>query len=306
MRLIFDCIVIGSGIAGMTAAIYLKRSNMNVALIEKSAPGGLVNMATKIENYPGFDSIDGPTLSMNVFNQMKKLGVDYRYGDVVDIIDEGENKIIKTDIGDYECKVVIIAAGRVPKELGLDNEKQLAGRGISWCALCDGFLYKDKVVAVVGGGNSALEEALYLADIAKKVYVIHRSNTFCADQILQTEVMNKDNIELMHNSNIIEIKEQDNKLSEIVVKENDEIKNLLLDGLFIRIGFRPNLRFIENLNLKLDGGYIVVDQNMETSIKNIFACGDIIKKEIYQISTAVGEGATAGINAAKKINVKNS
>ena len=178
MSLRSDCLVIGAGIAGMTAALYLKRSNVNVILIEKSAPGGQINMTSKIENYPGFDSIDGPTLAMNIFNQIKSLGVEYRYGNVIDIVDTGKSKIVKTDMDEIECQVVIIATGRIPKELGLENEKQLTGRGVSWCAVCDGFFYKDKKVAIIGGGNCALEEALFLADIAKKVYLIHRRINF--------------------------------------------------------------------------------------------------------------------------------
>ncbi|NLL44355.1 MAG: FAD-dependent oxidoreductase [Mollicutes bacterium] len=302
MSLRSDCLVIGAGIAGMTAALYLKRSNVNVILIEKSAPGGQINMTSKIENYPGFDSIDGPTLAMNIFNQIKSLGVEYRYGNVIDIVDTGKSKIVKTDMDEIECQVVIIATGRIPKELGLENEKQLTGRGVSWCAVCDGFFYKDKKVAIIGGGNCALEEALFLADIAKKVYLIHRRDQFRAELCLQDKINEKKNIEIIFNSNIIELKEKDNKLSEIILETKGKKESLPVDGLFIHVGFKPNLSFIKNLNIKTEDEYIIVDQNMETNIKNIFACGDVIKKDVYQLTTAVGEGAIAATNAKKRID----
>lgn len=163
----FDCVIIGSGAAGMTAAIYLKRANLSVALIEKDAPGGQMTKISNIENYPGYRSVDGPTLSLNMYNQVIDLGVDYRYGNVLDIQDYGDYKIIKTDVEEIKCKAVIIASGRKPRRLGLENEEKLIGRGISYCALCDGFFYKDKTVAVIGGGSSAVEESIYLSGICR-------------------------------------------------------------------------------------------------------------------------------------------
>ena len=183
----FDVVIVGCGIAGMTSAIYLKRSNLNVCMIEKNAPGGQLNMINEINNYPGFESIDGPTLAFNVFNQIKKLEISYKYANALEIIDNIEYKTIKTDKEEITCKNVVIATGRRPRELGLQNEKRLLGKGISYCSICDGTLYKDKVVAVVGGGNSAIESALYLAEICQKVYLIHRTESYRAEKCSPTD-----------------------------------------------------------------------------------------------------------------------
>ena len=298
----FDYVVVGAGVAGMTAAIYLKRANAKVIIIEKSAPGGQINRTAKIENYPGFESIEGPVLAMNIFNQVNKLGIEYRYGDVINIEDIEDQKIITTDTEEIICKAVIIATGRSPRELGLENEKQLTGRGISWCAICDGIFYKDRKVAVVGGGNSALEEAIYLSNICEEVFLIHRRDEFRADNILVDKIKNKSNIKIMYNSIIKKIHSEDNKLSGLVVETGGSLSELKVSGLFIYIGFEPDTKFLKNLSIKLDNGYIVVDTQMRTNIKNIYACGDVIKKEVYQLSTAIGEAATAALSAEKDIN----
>lgn len=293
---IYDTIVIGSGVAGMTAAMYLKRSNLNVLVLEKGAPGGQINRTAKIENYPGIKSIDGPSLSLNMMAQLKELNVETKYGDVVEIID-GDIKTVKTDLDLYKTKTILIATGRNPRELGLEEEKTLTGRGISWCAICDGPLYKDKVVAVVGGGNSAFEEALYLSDIVKKLYLIHRRNEFRADQLLVEKLRNKGNVEFIIDANITKLNSENNKLTSIEVNHN----RLDVDCLFIYIGFEPAIHQFKNLNLELDNDYIIVDSNMRTNIKGIYAAGDVIKKDFYQISTAVGEGATAALTIKKDL-----
>ena len=176
MKKIYDCVVIGAGVAGMTAAIYLKRANIDFILLEKGVPGGQINKSSNIENYPGFKKVDGPTLAFNIYEQIEKLGVDYKYGDVKEVRDSENYKVVCTDKEEFVTKTVIIATGRRPRELGLANEKKLLGSGISYCAYCDGMLYKNKDVIIIGGGNSALEEALYIADIANKVYIVHRSS----------------------------------------------------------------------------------------------------------------------------------
>lgn len=293
---IYDTVVIGSGVAGMTAAIYLKRANLNILLLEKSAPGGQINRTASITNYPGIKEIDGPSLSLNILEQLKSLDIETKYGNVLNIID-GEIKTIKTDLEEIKTKTVLIATGRNPKELGLEHEKQLTGRGVSWCAICDGPLYKDKTVAVVGGGNSAFEEALYLSTIVKKLYLIHRRDTFRADNILVEKLKEKENVEFILNSTITKLNEKDNHLESIEVN-NKEIK---VDGLFIYIGFKPETDIFNNLNLELDDGYILVDKNMKTNIKGIYAAGDVIKKDYYQISTAVGEAATAALTIKRDL-----
>ena len=293
----FDVVIVGCGIAGMTSAIYLKRSNLNVCMIEKNAPGGQLNMINEINNYPGFESIDGPTLAFNVFNQIKKLEISYKYANALEIIDNIEYKMIKTDKEEITCKNVVIATGRRPRELGLQNEKRLLGKGISYCSICDGTLYKDKVVAVVGGGNSAIESALYLAEICQKVYLIHRTESYRAENTLMDNIKEKENIELIKNAKITELKEKDDKLSSVIINDGKEIK---CNGLFINVGNVPIP--IKCKNLKLEENYIVVDNKMESNIEGIYACGDIIKKDVYQITTAISEGTIAAINIIKKFN----
>ncbi len=291
MKETFDCIIIGAGVAGTTASIYLKRWNFNILLLEKNMPGGIISNTSIIENYPGIKKIDGSTFAMNLYEQIKELDINYKYGNASEITQKNNLFIVNTDLGNYQTKSIIIATGRTPRKLNLENEDKLIGNGISYCATCDGLLYKDKEVCVVGGGNSALEESLYLSKICKKVTIINRSSKLRADEILIEKVKNTTNIEVMYNSNIIELKEKQNKLTNIIIKKENETKELLCHGLFIYIGFEP---IIPNVpNLKLNDNYIVVDGRMQTNIDNICACGDIIKKDLYQIITAAGEGATA-------------
>lgn len=293
---IYDGVVIGAGPAGLMAAIYLKRANLNVLLIDSGVPGGQINRTNSVENYLGFSQIDGPTLANKMYQQIVDNKIEYKYGTVTNIIDGPVKKVI---VGNEEIntKGVIIATGRIPRELGLDNEKGLVGRGISFCAICDGFFFKDKVVSVVGGGSTALEEALYLAKIASKVYLIHRRDEFRGEETLVTRVLNTSNIEILYNEEVVEILEENDKLTGIKLHN----KEITTDGLFIFIGSIPKHDFTKELSLKEENGYLVVDSMMRTSIKGIYACGDIIKKHYYQISTAVGEGAIAALTLKKEI-----
>ncbi len=298
----FDCVIVGSGAAGMATAIYLKRANLTVALIEKNAPGGQMNNISNIENYPGYRSIDGPTLSLNMYNQVVDLGVNYKYGNVIEIKDLGDYKIVKTDIEEIKCKALIIASGRVPRKLGLEHEDKLIGRGIGFCALCDGFFFKNKTVAVVGGGNSAIEEAIYLSSICKEVIIIHRRDHFTADLSAQEKLKRSENIRILYNSVVTTLIPKLNKLNSIKVKTGEQEKEIVVDGMFLYIGYEPDITFLSGLNIRLDKNYIVVDKQMRTNIKNIYACGDIIKKEIYQITTSVAEGTIAATSAKKDIS----
>lgn len=300
MKETFDCIIIGAGVAGTTASIYLKRWNFNILLLEKNMPGGIISNTSIIENYPGVKKIDGSTFAMNLYEQIKELDINYKYGNASEITQKNNLFIVNTDLGNYQTKSIIIATGRTPRKLNLENEDKLIGNGISYCATCDGLLYKDKEVCVVGGGNSALEESLYLSKICKKITIINRSSKLRADEILIEKVKNTANIEVMYNSNIIKLKEKQNKLTNIIIKKENEAKELLCHGLFIYIGFEP---IIPNVpNLKLNDNYIVVDEKMQTNIDNICACGDIIKKDLYQIITAAGEGATAANTIKNNLN----
>ena len=300
MKETFDCIIIGAGVAGTTSSIYLKRWNFNILLLEKNMPGGIISNTSIIENYPGVKKIDGSTFAMNLYEQIKELDINYKYGNASEITQKNSLFIVNTDLGNYQTKSIIIATGRTPRKLNLENEDKLIGNGISYCATCDGLLYKDKEVCVVGGGNSALEESLYLSKICKKITIINRSSKLRADEILIEKVKNTANIEVMYNSNIIKLKEKQNKLTNIIIKKENENKELLCHGLFIYIGFEP---IIPNVpNLKLNDNYIVVDEKMQTNIDNICACGDIIKKDLYQIITAAGEGATAANTIKNNLN----
>lgn len=293
----YECVIIGAGVAGMTAAIYLKRAGISVLLLEKGVPGGQINKTSIIENYPGFKKIDGPTLAMNMLDQVQSLDIPYQYGNVLSIEVDGDHKIIKTDMETIMTSRIILASGRKSRELGLSNEKKLLGSGISYCAYCDGMLYKNQDVVVIGGGNSALEEALYLADICKTVYIVHRRLEYRADDILVKKIEKYDNIKPCLGQNVIEILEKDNRVSGVRLSDNSILP---VTGVFIYIGQIPETSFIEDL-ITLKDGYVMTNEHLETNIPGIYACGDVIKKELYQISTAIGEGAVAGTNVVKSL-----
>ena len=295
----FNCIIIGAGISGITAAIYLKRANINVLLLEKEMPGGQINKTYKIENYPGFSSIDGPTLAKNLYDQIKQLEIDYRYGNVETIEIKDNQKVIKTDMGEYTCDYLIIATGRVPRKLNIENEQKLIGHGISYCAICDGSFFKDETVAVIGGGNSALEEALYVSNICKKVIVLYRKDKLRADQILQNQAKEKENIEIRYNSVPTKFIEEKTQLSGIEINNTEILK---VSGAFIYIGYEPNTEILKDLPLEYEDNYIIVNKKMETNIPGIYACGDIIKKDLYQLTTATSEGAIAAMSIKQKIS----
>lgn len=301
MKLDFDCIIIGAGVAGMTSAIYLKRSGMNVALFEKNYVGGQINKTYTIKNYPGFKEIDGPTLSLAILEQVKDLNAPIIYEEVLNINDNGEYKEIETNKQKYISKTLIIASGKKERHLNLENEKELIGKGISWCATCDGNFFKGMDVAVVGGGNTAMEDALYLSNICNKVYVINRSNTFRADSILLEQVQNKENIEIIRDKVVKKLIKKEDKLQGIFLNDGTKLE---ISGLFLAIGSDPVIEFLGNIEIELDKNYIVVDNKMKTNIDGIYACGDIIKKDLYQIVTAAGEGAIAANSVKDYLNNK--
>lgn len=303
MQKTYDTVIIGAGIAGMTAAIYLKRSNLDILLIDKDAPGGQLNKISTIENYPGYLQITGPELSQKLFEQINNLNIEYHYGNAIEIIDKNEIKIVKTDQEEIKTKTIILALGRNPNKLNLKNEEKLLNRGISYCALCDGPLFKNKEVAVIGSGNSAVEESIYLSNICKKVTLIIRSNNFKAEETLIKQLKNKKNIEIKYNSVVNTIIEKNNKL-EAIMLTNKEIINI--DGLFIYIGSTPNINFLEKLNLETEHSFIKVDKNMQTSIEGIYAVGDVIKKDVYQLTTATSDATVAAIAIKNKLSKTNN
>lgn len=291
MNPIFDCIVIGAGIAGTTASIYLKRAGLKILLLEKKAIGGQIINTSEIENYPTILSTDGFTFSNHLKKQLEHLNIQIQYEEVIDI-KNNEIKEVITNKNTYFTKNIIIATGRIPRTLQIEHADQLLGKGISYCATCDGFFYKNKDVAVLGGGNSSLEAAIYLSRLCHQVTIINRSDKLRADQELIQEVNQLENVKIIYNENIQSLESQEGYLSKIILN-NGELK---VEGLFVYIGLIPTLPFISHLNLNLEDGYIMVDSKMKTNLVGIYACGDIIKKDLYQIITASSEGAIAASN----------
>ena len=283
----YDVIIIGMGISGITAAIYAKRSNKKVLLIDKAMPGGTLNNIDKVSNYPGLVDISGPDFAANLFKQIKTLDIPYKLEEVKSLKLTDNVKVIETTNNTYQAKNVILAMGRRPKMLGLENESSLLGRGISTCALCDAFFYKDKDIAVVGTGNSALQETLYLANIVNKIYLINRRDGFRGDSMLVDQIKSLDNIEIIYNANIKELNSENNKLSEIILANNKHIK---VEGLFIYIGSIPETKIVPEDILDSDG-YVIVDEYLKTKLPGVYAIGDIIKKDVYQLVTAAADGA---------------
>ena len=281
----FDCIII-AGIAGLTAAIYLKRAGKNVVIIEKSMPGGQILKTNSIKNYPGFLEIDGFGLIRRVLDQTDNLNIKIIKEEVLEI----NNLEVKTNKNTYQTKNIILATGRKPRILGLENEEELIGKGISFCASCDGNLYKNENVAVVGGGNTAFEDAIYLSNICKNVTLIHRNNNYRAEEYLIEELKQKANVTFAPNEKVEKLNTKDGFLESIETNNN----TYKIKGLFVAIGQVPSIIKIDSLNQ--ENGYIIVNEKMETNIKGIYACGDCIKKDVYQLTTAAAEGTIASFS----------
>ena len=290
----YDVVIIGSGIAGMTCALYLKRGGLNPLVIEKDTPGGQLNKIATIENYPGFMEVDGPTLGSEVYKQVDKLNVDYLYDEVIEADLNKDTKILKTPTKEIKCRFVVIATGRTARMLTKDDRK-LIGKGISYCGLCDGALYKNEDVVVVGGGASAIKEALYLSKICQKVRMVIRKDYFRAEKKEINKILKKENIEVLFNSNIVKYNLVDDKIDSVLL---DNGKCLKTKCVFITIGSIPNS---DIYSLDKEDNFIITDTNYMTSIPNVYACGDIIKKHAYQLTTAVGEATTVAEIILSKI-----
>lgn len=293
MKTHYNTIVIGSGIAGMTAAIYLKRSGLDVLIIEENAPGGQLNKITDIENYPGFLKISGPDLAMNIYSQVNDLKIEYLFEAVISTDLTSEKKVITTTNNTITCDYLIIATGKKNKQLFQIDDKYL-GKGISYCALCDGNLYRGKDVAVVGGGNSALEEALYLSDICQNVTIILRGDKFRGEDYLIERLKCKKNIKIMYHTNITAYNIENDHLVSVSL---DNSLNLMISGLFISIGSLPRTNLF---SVAKENDYILINKDGETSEKNVYACGDVVKKEVYQLTTAAAEGTMVAYKIIKK------
>lgn len=302
MKLDYDVIVVGSGPAGITSAIYLKRANINVCIMEKSAPGGQLNKSSTIENYPGFEKITGPELAYNFYEQILKLDIPFINEEVIKIEDKTSYKIIKTNKKTYTCKGIILALGRKPRSFDNKNVSLLEGKGVSYCSLCDGPLFKNQDVSIIGGGNSALEESLYLSDICKSVTIINRRDVLRGDKILVNKILNKKNINILYNSEVVEFNKKDDFLESLTINTNGKLNKLDVKACFIFIGYVPATDFLNNLDILDEKGYIKTDKNLKTDIPFIYACGDTINKEVYQIVTATGEGAVSAISFINDYN----
>ncbi len=290
----YNTVIIGSGVAGMTAAIYLKRARKSVCILENSVPGGQITLTSTVENYPGFKSISGSDLALNIYNQVLDLGVDYIYKKACKVQVVNDKIKILTPDAEITANNLIIATGRSPRKLEVKMEDRLIGNGVSFCATCDSSLYKNKKVAVIGGGTSALEEAVYLSKICDSVTLIHRRDVFTAPEALIETVKSTKNINIITNSVVKEFKTNDNKLSKIILEDkNKNLTEIDVDGCFEYIGQVPNTDIFKDLNILDEKGYVNVNDNYETSIPGIYAVGDCIKKDLYQVITACSDGATA-------------
>lgn len=292
----YDTLIIGSGPAGMTAALYAARSNLKVGIIEQGAPGGQMNNTSEIENYPGYDNISGPELSMKMYEPLEKFSVEHIYGIVQKVEDAGEVKRVITDDSTYEAKTVIIATGAKYKLLNVKGEDEFTSRGVSYCAVCDGAFFRNQDLLVVGGGDSAVEEAIYLTQFAKSVTIVHRRDELRAQKILQDRAFANNKISFIWDSVVEEIQGNNIKVSNVLIKnvKTGQITSHDFGGVFIYVGMIPVSSMASDLGICDQDGWILTDDQMKTTRPGIFAIGDVRQKNLRQITTAVGEGAIAG------------
>jgi len=296
---IYDVIIAGAGPAGLTAAVYTSRANLSTLMIERGIPGGQMANTEDVENYPGFDHILGPDLSNKMFEHAKKFGAEYAYGDIKEIIDGEEYKTVISGSKEYRARAVIISTGAEYKKIGVPGESELSGRGVSYCAVCDGAFFKGKELVVVGGGDSAVEEGVYLTRFATKVTIVHRRDELRAQKILQKRAFENDKIDFIWNHTVKEINGKDGKVGSLTLvnTQTGEEQNFSADGVFIYIGMVPLSKPFENLGITNANGYIETNDQMETKVPGIFAAGDIREKTLRQIVTATGDGSIAAQSA---------
>ena len=291
---VYDMIIIGGGPAGYTSALYAARAGFSTLVIERMSAGGQLGLTDIIDNYPGFEEgIDGFSLGMKMQATAERFGAVTEYCEVLSLDLNGKIKKVITDTGEFEAKTVVIATGANPRELQVEKEKQFLGKGVHYCAHCDGRFYKDKVVAVVGGGNSAVSDALYLSRLAKKVYLIHRRDALRATKIYHKPLEQAENIEFIWNSQITKFLGEQRVNGAEIKNKNGEVTTLLCDGFFVSIGRKPATDFLKGIIALDENGYIIANETTKTNVSGVFAVGDVRTKALRQVVTAVGDGATA-------------
>ncbi|SDZ29276.1 thioredoxin-disulfide reductase [Bacillus sp. 166amftsu] len=296
---IYDVIIIGAGPAGMTAAVYTSRANLSTLMLERGIPGGQMANTEDVENYPGYESILGPDLSNKMFEHAKKFGAEYAYGDVKEIIDGKEYKTVVAGKKEYKTRAIIVASGAEYKKIGVPGEKELGGRGVSYCAVCDGAFFKGKELVVVGGGDSAVEEGVYLTRFASKVTIVHRRDALRAQKILQDRAFQNEKVDFIWNHTVKEINEEKGKVGSVTLVDvnTGEEQEFKTDGAFIYIGMLPLSKPFTELGITNENGYIETNERMETKVPGIFAAGDVREKMLRQIVTATGDGSIAAQSA---------
>jgi thioredoxin reductase (NADPH) len=296
---VYDVIIIGAGPAGMTAAVYTSRANMSTLMLERGVPGGQMANTEDVENFPGFEHILGPELSTKMFDHSRKFGAEYAYGDVKSVEDGDPYKKVVLGKKEYLAKSVIVATGSSYRKIGIPGEERLSGRGVSWCAVCDGAFFKGKELVVIGGGDSAVEEASYLTRFATKVTVIHRRDQLRAQKILQQRAFDNEKINFIWNHTVEEVLGED-KVSGVRIKntETNEEQEFPCEGVFIYVGMDPISQAVTGLGILNENGYVVTnDADMSTAVPGIFAAGDVREKTLRQIVTATGDGSQAALSA---------
>lgn len=291
-----DLIIIGAGPAGMSACLYASRAGLDVLILDGSAPGGKLNVTAQIENYPGLKPTPGPEIAFTMYESAMNFGTKMAYEEALDIKDHGDYKEVITAKQTYQAKYVLIATGTKERQMNLEKENELVGRGISYCAVCDGPFFKEQDVAVIGGGNSALEEAMYLATLCHKVHLVVRRDVFRADKVIQDRLSKVENIEVHFKRKPKEILEQNQKVCGLLIENSDDqtTEELKVNGIFPFIGLDPMTQCAKSLNIVSENGYIDANENMETAVKGIFVAGDVRNKQLRQVVTATNDGAIAG------------
>lgn len=294
-RIEADVVVIGAGPGGLTAALYASRANLKTILLEKGAPGGELINTADVENYPGYSLIGGPELATNMYEGAMRFGAEHVYGDVTHIEIHGNERHIHTSDKVYVASAVVIATGAYNRKLAVEGEERLAGQGVSYCAVCDGFFFRNKNLVVVGGGDSAVEEGTYLTNFADKVTIVHRRDELRAQKILQDRAFANDKVDFIWDSVVEEVKGE-NAVNSVQLRniKTNEVTDFAADGVFVYVGIVPNSAVVADLGVTDEEGWIVTNEKMETSVPGIYAVGDVRKTVLRQIATAVGDGSIAG------------